>query len=141
MTEQMKSAIRNLRFSGRGYGYVAETLGLPLATVKTYCRRHALLEKDIRLKDKPPGFCRQCGAVVEARPKRKPRFFCSDACRFAWWNAHRNDAGNKKTHSLTCACCGIEYRSHDAGRKYCSRACYVKKRFGTMGERYDKRTG
>lgn len=46
MTNNEKEMIRELRMQGLGYGKVAERTGIKLETVKSFCRRHGLREKE-----------------------------------------------------------------------------------------------
>ena len=43
MTDNVKKEIVQLRRSGVGYGRISRQLGIPLSTVKSYCRRNNLL--------------------------------------------------------------------------------------------------
>ena len=40
MTDNQKSQIIKLRAAGNGYGKIAQTLGISLNTVKSFCRRN-----------------------------------------------------------------------------------------------------
>ena len=48
-------------------------------------------------------FCKNCGGKLEHTPGRKPKKFCSDKCRMAWWykkrrsGADQNAEGNGMT--------------------------------------------
>jgi len=43
MTDKDRKVIVQLRENGLGYGRIARLLGIPLSTVKSYCRRNNLL--------------------------------------------------------------------------------------------------
>ena len=47
MTKEEKSRIIEMRRDGCGYKSIAASLGVPLYTVKTFCRRNALMSADI----------------------------------------------------------------------------------------------
>ncbi len=84
-----------------------------------------------RAVEEAPGTCPECGAAVEQHPGRKRRRFCSDACRRAWWNAHPEMVRRRAVYEFECACCGQPFTAYgNAGRKYCSHACYIADRFG-----------
>ena len=68
-----------------------------------------------------------CGEKMELQPHRKPKRFCSDACRLRWWHAHRDM--EKNAADRRCFSCGRVFRS-SRDQKYCSHACYIKARFG-----------
>lgn len=44
MTNNQKAQIKKLRAAGNGYGKIAQTLGISLNTVKSFCRRNAITE-------------------------------------------------------------------------------------------------
>ena len=75
---------------------------------------------------------------IEILPHRKPKRFCSDACRLRWWHAHRDM--EKNAVDRRCFSCGRMFRS-SREQKYCSHACYIKARFGgnTHGRNADAR--
>lgn len=140
MTESEKERIRNMRWRDAAYLDIAAALGLPEATVKTFCRRNRLQDSDLQVLKTArqdfaiPAVCIQCGALLVQGIKQKPKRFCSDNCRLAWWNSHREVVKQKKAQKLMCAACGKEFRGYNAGRKFCSHACYIRTRFG--GDRY-----
>ena len=88
----------------------------------TYIRRHPP-EDAVRLE------CRQCGKPIVQVKGRKAKYFCSDKCRNAWWNAHPEKVQRKAYYHLTCEYCGKEFISYgNRKRKYCSRPCYADAR-------------
>lgn len=71
------------------YPTIAKLTGLNINTVKSFCKVHPVDAADTQ-----PGavaFCNECDRPVVIREKRKPRQFCSDACRMKWWNGHRTE--------------------------------------------------
>ena len=52
LTDDQKKQIEVLRMKGSGYKRVADTLGISLSTVKSYCRRHRLASGDV-IMEKP----------------------------------------------------------------------------------------
>jgi endogenous inhibitor of DNA gyrase (YacG/DUF329 family) len=121
MTNKDKSAIISMRDKWYSYGKIADKLGLPQNTVKSVCHREA--EKKKR--------CRNCRAPLSQKHGGKPRAFCSDECRIAWWKKHPEEINRKAYYSLTCAYCGKSFESYGhKERKYCSHACYIAERFG-----------
>jgi protein-arginine kinase activator protein McsA len=121
MTEQQKSLILTLRCRGQSYAAIAERSGCPVNTVKSFCLRQADLLRD--LQDKK--ICRKCGANLTQQTKQKPKTFCCDRCRAAWWTAHRDLLRHKCSHSCVCHRCGREFQALGrAQRTYCSRQCY-----------------
>lgn len=50
--------------------------------------------------------------------------FCSDACRAAWWNAHRTQVRRKATRTFCCARRGMQFSRYGVTRRsFCSRSC------------------
>lgn len=120
--------IQRLRQKGYGYVRIAQMLGLSENSVKSFCRRHPLPTADSR----PDGVCPQCGAKVDSR-----RRFCSDACRVAWWNAHREHPAGKEQAHFVCQHCEKPFVRYPAQKpKYCCHACYIAARYGKGRENH-----
>lgn len=129
MTAQVKDFIREARKSGRGYLEIATTLSLPVETVKSFCRRHNLLDRSLATQA-PDSTCRHCGKKVDPGVVCHNRKFCSDKCRYSWWNAHREVRQSTAMSVRTCATCGVVFSTYKKEQKYCSRQCYFTRRFG-----------
>lgn len=136
----IQDSIRCLRRRGVSYAEIAHALGIPETTVKTFCMRNGLRDADLEAyleawrKSAPPIVCKQCGEPLLQGVKRKPKQFCSDACRLKWWNAHRREVNKKGVRKRVCLACGKRFVSYDAARKYCCQACYLRIRFGRAGK-------
>lgn len=116
--------IQRLRLEGNGYVRIAQRLGLSENAVKSFCRRHPLQSTARQSRTKRT--CPQCGTPISER-----RRFCSDACRTAWWNAHREHRAAKVQASFTCQHCGKVFSGHPKQQpKYCCHACYIAARYG-----------
>ena len=122
MTDTQRKEIARLRSQGMALAEIAETLDLPIGTVKTAVYRN-------------PGStpadngCLQCGKPVKQAAHRKEKKFCCDACRMKWWNTHPETVCRKAVYHFTCAFCGKAFDSYgNAQRKYCCRACYYAAR-------------
>lgn len=88
MTEQQKSVIKTLRQQNFSYNAIANTLGLTVSTVKSYCQRSGLAGnrkeacRSNHLKPSVlPSFCICCGKQITQKEKFKRRIFCTDECR------------------------------------------------------------
>lgn len=131
MTDQQREKIIKLRRLNYGYKTIANKLGIPVDTVKSYCKRHNII-KGFPQSDSYAAehFCMQCGNSIIQDPKRKEKKFCSDACRIKWWNSHSDLIKTKTGHSVICAYCRKEfYVNKQSNRKYCSHSCYIEDRF------------
>lgn len=71
MTREEKSAIRQYRFDGVNYAKIAEKLGLPEGTVKSFCSRNQLRAADIRTTASARRSCKQCGQPLQDILKKK----------------------------------------------------------------------
>ena len=131
MLREQKENILQMRADGQGYAKIAEAVVLPVNTVKSYCRRNGLTNSAL----KNGGVCKHCGRPICGAKKSKPKKFCSDACRMAWWTGHRDQMTKKAVYLLTCIYCGKAFESYgNKKRKYCSHRCYIADRFGGNGE-------
>ena len=126
MTNGQKQQIKKLRQDGYGYATIATSLGLTKNQVSAFCRRNGLgnTAKNVVA-------CKHCGKLIKIIPKQKPRKFCSDVCRIAWWNSHPGCVNRKAVYAYTCAHCGKPFTAYgNKERKYCSHGCYIADRFG-----------
>lgn len=120
MTIYEKNAVNELIAKGHGYKKIASITGLPVNSVKSYCRRN----KDSAAIISYQPVCKNCGIPVVQMPGKKAKLFCSDSCRMKWWNSHRDRVRHKNIYSFTCPHCGKEFTSKGSpNRKYCSREC------------------
>ena len=127
MTDWQREQIRILRLQGVSYVKIGEQLGISDNTVRSFCRRSGLGDSA-----KNAVACKQCGKLIKIIPKQKPKKFCSDACRTAWWKLHPEYVNRKAVYAYTCACCGRHFTAYgNTHRRYCSHACYIADRFGS----------
>jgi len=133
MTNQQKNQITVLRSQGFGYATIAKAVGLQKGAVVAYCRKIGLTgtkATDNSRIDVDADFCLQCGALLTQTSGRKRIKFCCNKCRITWWNSHPEKVNRKAVYSFTCANCGKSFTAYgNAGRKYCSHACYIADRF------------
>ena len=104
-----------------GYQRIAEQLGLSPNTVKSHLQRHPP-QRNLVL-------CNHCGEPVPQSRGRKPKLYCNDKCRMAYWNSHQDEVNKQALYTLVCKHCGKEFVSYgNRNRKYCSRLCYANAR-------------
>ena len=134
MTDNQKAQIIKLRAAGNGYGKIAQTLGISLNTVKSFCRRNDIngniaIEPSVTLTGETTA-CENCGREIQQIAKRKKKRFCCDKCRNEWWNSHLDQVKRKAVYDFKCPHCGKEFNIYgDRRRKYCSHECYIADRF------------
>lgn len=92
MTDNQKAQIIKLRVAGNGYGKIAQTLGISLNTVKSFCRRNDIsgntANEPSAILTGETTFCENCGRTIQQIAKQKKKRFCCDKCRNTWWNSH-----------------------------------------------------
>ncbi|HAL18483.1 MAG TPA: hypothetical protein DCO86_02515 [Spirochaetaceae bacterium] len=82
MTDIQKQKINTLSSQGMGYKSIAAKLGLSANTVKSHIKRNAMQNDSI---------CLNCGDPLTHLPHKKHKKFCSNACRYSWWNRARGE--------------------------------------------------
>lgn len=123
--EMQKDAILALRQQGRSYKEIAGHLVLSPNTVKSVCRRGGATTPKPEMSTLVT--CKNCGAPLLQNTGGRKRAFCSDKCRYAWWNRSRR----KQPYRLTCYHCSKEFISYgNRKRKFCGRECYILSRYG-----------
>ena len=122
MTENQKKKIIECREKGLTISETADATGLPLGTIKSYCRRR-------ETEPRPENHCKYCGAALTQKEGYKEKHFCSQSCYFRW----RYERGELKrtVYEKKCAHCGKPFTAESKKeQKYCSRACFQKSRGG-----------
>lgn len=80
MTKYEIEILNIMRSRGKTATDIALALQVSVNTVRSYIRRHPP-EDAVRIG------CRRCGKPILQVKGRKAKYFCSDRCRNAWWNA------------------------------------------------------
>lgn len=125
LTDIQKQTITNLRMQGLTYVEIAAVTELSANTVKSFCRRNHI--HPLPSEPTTSGICKNCGRPLKQLPGAKQRIFCSDKCRYAWWNKNRQ----KQPYHLLCHYCGREFISYgNRKRRFCGRECYLLDRQG-----------
>lgn len=129
MTMRQEGQIVHMRRMGNSYRQIADELGVPLSTVKSFCRRKGVAAETGISR------CECCGVEIEQSEHHRTKRFCSDTCRTRWWSAHRHLLNSTSKVLLHCLHCGREFTDYaSTGRKYCCHECYIKARFGGAGD-------
>lgn len=78
--------------------------------------------------------CRHCNQELKNGVTRQEKKYCNDACRMAYWKNHPEEINRKAYYNTICKNCGQTFESYgNAGRMYCSRACYYEMRYVKKG--------
>lgn len=127
MTDYEKRIIRELRIKGKGYKAISAELGIPVSTVQSFCKRNNLNGSGSGDGTR----CLNCGKQIVQKPGVRKIKFCSDKCRWHWWNTHLNEVHRKSYKTYQCKYCGKAFEVYgNRKRKYCCHECYIKDRFG-----------
>ena len=119
LTEDQKQAILVLRENGKTYDAIAELIGASPNTVRSFWRRNCAIR--VKPKKLQPGCCKNCGAPLGKAKGAKRKVFCSDQCRYDWWNRYRRS----QPYRLVCKQCGKSFISFGNQKKaFCGRECY-----------------
>lgn len=125
MTNEQKSTIKRMREKLCSYAEIATSLGLSLNSVKSYCLRNHLNTEAIKQNAKR---CKHCGKPIFKGSKTKPRVFCCDTCKFAWWKENKSHEHSHLIEDHICLTCGKHFNDYaSANRKYCSAKCYQRR--------------
>lgn len=120
MTLEEKNKIYQLKKEGYGYKKIANELGLSASSVQSFLKRNPM---DLDLL----GTCKRCGMTIQSIKGKKRKQFCSDRCRWDWWNSHIKEVNKKAFYTLTCKHCGKEFTAYgNQKRVYCCHDCYIK---------------
>jgi len=74
--------IKELRKKGYGYKRIAKELSMTPSAVRHACIR---IEEEQLL----GGYCKNCNKEMMSIKGKKKKVFCSDQCRWQWWNKKR----------------------------------------------------
>lgn len=123
MTEMERTKLNAMRLDGLSQKEIATRLGLSINTVKVYCHRNPLSSTAVA---DHKGVCRFCGKPLQRLEHKRPRRYCSDKCRMAWWKKNEAQLNRKAFYRIVCQHCGTAFDSYgNPKRKYCSRGCYA----------------
>jgi len=118
MDDLLKQQIRQQRQQGAGYTKIAESLGLNVNSVKSFCQRNNLGAEPVRV-------CEFCGGPLAVQSGVKKRRFCTSKCRSRWWANHPEASNRRAFYQFTCRTCQTGFTAYgNATRRYCTRACY-----------------
>lgn len=91
MNEEVKYKIKALKEQGYGYKKIAKELSLTTSAVRYAFTR--LNEEDTLISE-----CRHCGISMKSVKGKKKKIYCSDKCRYEWWNQKHRDEKHHETN-------------------------------------------
>lgn len=121
MTNEIKNRIINLRKQGYGYKKIAKEIGETIGVVRYLC---SSLENE-STNDR----CLGCGVPIRSIKGKKKKQFCSDKCRWNYWNKRKKEENKRAYREVICKFCGrtfMTYGNHQ--RSFCSIECYKDSR-------------
>lgn len=129
MNDKMKEEIISMRLAGASYGVIAGKLNVPINTIKSCCRRN--LQQTVNESNVATSpACPECSKNICQKGPGKPKKFCSEKCRRAWWKKHPDHGVKAIAAQITCINCGKTFACYGSrNRIYCSHDCYIKHRF------------
>ena len=123
MDKDLRSKAFSLKNEGVSYSNIAENTGLSVNTIKSLFRRQNSKEEENYTS------CKNCGKELNVSSNSRLKKFCSDECRFKWWNKNGTKS-RKQMNDLICINCGKKFKCYESKkRKYCGHECYIKHRF------------
>ena len=126
MDKKLEQEIIKLRKSGYGYKKIASILNISNNSISSFCRRNNINTSSLAC----DGYCAYCGMPFSVDKNHKNKRFCSDRCRYKWWNENKEKVNEKKKQKAKCKYCSKEFMKFPTSpQKYCSFGCYIKDRF------------
>lgn len=90
MIDDVKNKINELKEKGYGYKRIAKELSMTASAVRYTLAK--ISEEDLLVST-----CKYCGIPMKSVKGKKKKVFCSDTCRWQWWNQkHREDKHHGK---------------------------------------------
>jgi len=121
MTDLQKASIVNARELGLGYKRIADSLGISINTVKSFCIRNNIKRKKV---NPPSSICKNCGKELVHTPGKKHKKFCCKECGLKWWHKHPESLHKKAIYTFECQECHNTFTSYGCKtRKFCSIDC------------------
>jgi hypothetical protein len=120
MNNDLKIKINELRQIGYGYKKIAKELSMTISAVRYACSK--ISDEDLLISN-----CQNCGLKIKSIKGKKKKRFCSDKCRWQWWNKHQKEVNKKSYYTHQCKCCNKEFTAYGNNKRaYCSHDCYIK---------------
>ena len=102
MNEMQIETIGQLRADNYTYASIGKTLGISPNIIKSVCRKYEFMPREntpqkninkaVEIEQLPR--CKFCGRTMDNPWNRVGKTFCSDKCRYSWWNRERRIMGH-----------------------------------------------
>lgn len=124
--DDLNNQILKLRNKGYGYKRIAKELSISVSAARYVCLKNDEKSKTTH--------CKNCSlSIISIEGKRK-KVFCSDKCRYNWWNKNQNKVNKKAYYTHQCKNCNKEFVAYgNKMRIYCSQECYIKSKISKVG--------
>lgn len=88
----MEEAVIKLKKEGFSFKKISEELSIPISKVRKICSEaeEALLF----------GECKNCKTEIKSVKGKKIKQFCSDRCRWDWWNSKQKQERKSKDEEI-----------------------------------------
>jgi len=122
--------IMELREKGYGYKRIAKELDMTVSAV-----RYAISKSEDQLLSDS---CKECGVAIKSLKGKRKKVYCSNGCRWKWWNKQTRDINKKAYYNFICKNCGKEFEAYGTNRRlFCDRECYNSNRKNQVGNAHE----
>lgn len=117
---ELRHKVYQLKKNGYGYKKIANELSITVSAARYLCQKttdEVLLESE----------CENCNLRIKSLKGKKKKRFCSDKCRWQWWNKNSGSQNRTAFYSFICKQCDKEFTVYgNKNRSYCCHDCYIK---------------
>jgi len=89
--DELKIKVNELRNEGYGYKRIASELSISVSAARYMCMKTT--DEDLLVDN-----CKNCGLKIKSIKGKKKRMFCSDTCRYQWWNQKNREDKHHGSH-------------------------------------------
>lgn len=119
MTEAQINKILECKAKGLGYKKTAKEVGVHYTTIQKFLKKYG--GGDVLIHS----HCLECGKPIVYSRNHRPRKFCCQDCRNAYWNREHGMNTTKASKPFVCERCGKTFLSFRKHPHFCSRECYL----------------
>lgn len=117
--DNLNIEILKLRNNGYGYKKIAKELSISVSAARYACLKNEEKSKTTH--------CKNCSLPIMSIEGKRKKIFCSDKCRYNWWNNSQDQINKKAFYTHQCKTCNKEFIAYGNNKRiYCSQECYIK---------------